>query len=459
MTVDGTTMSRFRSSFRGAVIAPSDAEYDAARRVWSALFDRRPALVVRPIDVVDVAAAIRFGREADLLIAVRGGGHGITGHATCDDGLVIDLSQMRGVTVDPVARVARANGGALLAELDQGAQAHGLVCPVGTVGHTGVAGLALGGGVGRLQRRYGLTLDNLAAVELVTADGRLVRASEQMEPDLFWAVRGAGPNFGVVTALEFRVHPFGPDLVRGIRIYRPADAVDAWHAFRHVLASAPRELGLSFVIGRAVPAEEYMAEIAGGPIALIAFSYIGTESDALAVLAGLGDGPPPVIETMGAKPYLEIQGSYDQAYGWGQRYYAHGAFADDLRDETIAALVNHAADGPGDPGFTASAQGGAIADLPESAMAFAGRSATFRTIAECVWEDVQDDDRAIDWCRRAMAIAEPDSINLRYVNEVFEDGTDLAEIYGAEKLDRLVAIKRSWDPSNVFRSNHNVRPG
>ena len=167
MTVDGATISGFRSSFRGPVIARGDAEYDAARRVWSALFDRWPALVVRPIDVADVAAAIQFGQEADLPIAVRGGGHGITGYATCDDGLVIDLSQMRGVTVDPGARVARANGGALLAELDQGAQAHGLVCPVGTVGHTGVAGLALGGGVGRLQRRYGLTIDNLAAVDLV----------------------------------------------------------------------------------------------------------------------------------------------------------------------------------------------------------------------------------------------------------------------------------------------------
>ena len=206
---------------------------------------------------------------------VRGGGDGIMGHATCDDGLVIDLSLMRGVTVDPVSRVARASGGALLAELDQAAQAHGLVCPVGTVGHTGVAGLALGGGVGRLQRRYGLTLDNLEAVELVTADGRLVRASEQVEPDLFWAIRGAGPNFGVVTALEFRLHPFGPELVRGIRIYRPSDALGAWHAFRHVLAAAPRELGLSFVVGRAVPAEEYEADVAGGPIAVIAFTYLG----------------------------------------------------------------------------------------------------------------------------------------------------------------------------------------
>jgi FAD/FMN-containing dehydrogenase len=458
MTVDDAAISRFRSSFDGDVIAPGDDEYDAARRVWSALFDRRPALVVRPTDVAGVAAAIRFGREADLLIAVRGGGHGITGHATCDDGLVIDLSHMRGVTVDPVARVARANGGALLGELDHGAQAHGLVCPVGTVGHTGVAGLTLGGGVGRLQRRYGLTLDNLTAVELVTADGRLVRASDEVEPDLFWAVRGAGPNFGVVTALEFRLHAFGPNLVRGLRIYRPEDAVDVWHAFRHVLASAPRELSLNFVVGRAIPAEEYVAEIAGGPIALIAFSYIGTESDALAAVAGLADGPSPVMETAGLKPYLEIQGAYDEAFGWGQRYYAYGAFANDLRGETIKALVELVADGPGDPGFTATAQGGAIADLPESATAFAGRSAAFRTIAECVWEDAQDDGRAMDWCRRAMAIAAPDSMNLRYVNEVFEDGTDLAGIYGAEKLERLVAIKRAWDPTNVFRWNHNVRP-
>ena len=177
MTVTDPTFSRFRSVFRGDIIPRDDAEYDAARRVWSALFDRRPALIVRPVDVDDVAAAVRLGREAELQIAVRGGGHGITGHATCDDGLVIDLSRMRGVTVDPIARMARANGGALLGELDVAAQAHGLVCPVGTVGHTGVAGLTLGGGVGRLQRRFGLTLDNLTAVELVTADGRLVRAS------------------------------------------------------------------------------------------------------------------------------------------------------------------------------------------------------------------------------------------------------------------------------------------
>jgi FAD/FMN-containing dehydrogenase len=458
VTVTESPLSRFRSTFAGEVIAPEDLGYDDARRVWSALFDRRPALVVRPTSVEDVAAAVRFGREADLLIAVRGGGHGITGHATCDDGLVIDMSRMRGVTVDADARTARANGGAHLGELDHAAQEHRLVTPVGTVGHTGIAGLTLGGGVGRLQRRYGYTLDNVTAVEVVTADGSLVRVSEDEEPELFWAMRGAGANFGIVTAFEFRLHPFGPDLVRGLRFYRPGDAVEAWQTFQAVLESAPRELGINYVLGRAIPAEEYDRAIAGGPIAIIAFSFVGTEDEARDAIRGLDGGPPAVNEMIGPKRYLEIQGVYDDLMGWGQRYYAYGAFADSLRDETIEALVDLAADGPGDPGFTAAGQGGAIADLPEDATSFAGRAAAYRTIAENVWEDPRDDEAAKDWCRRAMAIAEPDSLPVRYVNEVFEDGTDPATIYGATKLERLVAAKRSWDPDNVFRWNHNIRP-
>ena len=259
MTLADPVLDGFRSSFVGEIIVPGQPNYDDARIVWSALHDRRPKLVVRPETVEDVTAAVRYAREADLRIAVRGGGHSITGFSTCDDGIVIDLSRMRGVSVDPNSRRARANGGAHLGELDRAAQAHGLVCPVGTVGHTGVAGLALGGGVGRLQRRFGLTLDNLTAVELVTADGTRVRTSETDHPDLFWAIRGAGPNFGVVTALEFRLHPFGPNLTRGVRIYRPTDALPVWQAFRAALAAAPRELGLNFVIGRAVPEEEYPA--------------------------------------------------------------------------------------------------------------------------------------------------------------------------------------------------------
>jgi FAD/FMN-containing dehydrogenase len=458
MTLADPILDRFRSSFVGEITAPGQRGYDDARLVWSALYDRRPKLIVRPKTVEDVSAAVRYAREADLRIAVRGGGHSISGFSTCDDGIVIDMSLMRGVSVDPNSRLARANGGSHLGELDRAAQAHGLVCPAGTVGHTGVAGLALGGGVGRLQRRFGLTVDNLTAVELVTADGAHVRTSETDHPDLFWAMRGAGPNFGVVTALEFRLHPFGPNLTRGLRIYRPTDVLPVWDAFRAVLAAAPREFALNFVIGRALPEEEYSAEVAGGPIVIVAFTHTGTEAEALAALTPLAAAAAPVIEVIGEKPYLEIQSLYDEAYSWGQRYYAFGAFADDLQPATIQALVDHTADAIGDCGFTAAGQGGAIADVPDSATAYTGHGASFRTFAESQWEDPRDDEAAMDWCRRAMVIAAPDSVVGRYVNEVFEEGTDPATIYGPEKVERLVALKRAWDPENVFRSNHNIRP-
>jgi len=458
MTLADPVLDRFRSSFAGEIIAPGQPDYDSARLVWSALYDRRPSLIVRPESVADVSAAVQYARGADLRIAVRGGGHSITGFSTCDDGMVLDLSRMRGVSVDPNNRIARANGGAHLGELDRAAQAHGLVCPAGTVGHTGVAGLALGGGVGRLQRRFGLTVDNLTAVELVTADGVHMRASETDQPDLFWAMRGAGPNFGVVTALEFRLHEFGPNLTRGLRIYRPTDALPVWDAFRAVLAAAPREFALNFVIGRALPEEDYPAEVAGGPIVIVAFTHTGSEADALAALTPLTAAASPVTDVIGEKPYLEIQSLYDEAYGWGRRYYAFGAFADDLRPATIQALVDHAADAIGDTGFTAAGQGGAIRDTPDSATAYTGHGASLRIIAESAWQDPRDDEVTMDWCRRAMAISAPDSVVGRYVNEVFEDGTDLATIYGPEKIERLVAIKRAWDPDNVFRTNHNIRP-
>jgi hypothetical protein len=221
---------------------------------------------------------------------------------------------------------------------------------------------------------------------------------------------------------------------------------------------APHELGLSYVIGRALPEDEYPAEIAGGPIVIVAFNYAGAEADAVAALAPLADAATSVMDDISEKPYLEIQAQYDEAYGWGQRYYAFGAFADDLRHATIEGLVHHAADSIGDSGFTAAGQGGAMADVPDAATAFTGHDANLRTMAESQWLDPGDDEVAMDWCRRAMAIAAPDSVAGRYVNEVFEEGTDPATIYGPEKMERLVAIKRAWDPDNVFRVNHNIRP-
>ncbi len=458
MSLAAPVVERLRSSFRGEIVGLDDAGYEDARRVWSALVDRRPALVVRPTDAADVAAAIRFAREHDLIVAVRAGGHSIDGFSTCDDGMVLDLSRMRGVTIDPAARRARANGGAQLSELARAGTEHALVCPIGTVGHTGIGGLSLGGGVGRLQRPFGLTVDNLTAVEMVTADGRHVRASEQEEPELFWGVRGAGPNFGVVTAFEFGLHPFGNTLTRGIRIYRPLDAVPVFDAFRTLLDTAPREMSFSFVIGRALPAEDYAADVAGGPIAIMAFSHTGSEADAAAALAALDGAAPPIVATVGTQAYVEIQTMYDDAYAWGQRFGCAGGFADDVQVSTISAIVDHVARGIDDAGVSFTAQGGAIADLPDDAMAFTGRHARLRILAEEVWTDPAHDADAARWCLGARDLFVDDTTPGFYVNEVPADVRGPDAIYGPRKAERLRALKRAWDPDNVFRLNHTVTP-
>lgn len=452
------SITRFGSSFRGEIVTPIDDGYDAARSVWCATVDKRPALIVRPTDAADVAAAIRFARDEDLRIAIRSGGHSVDGFSTCDDGMVLDLSLMRGATVDPMKRTARTNGGAQLGELDKAGQAFGLVCPIGTVGHTGVGGLTLGGGVGRLQRAFGLTVDNLTAVELVTADGRHVRASADEEPELFWGMRGAGANFGVVTAFEFRLHPFGPNLVRGVRIYRPDDALAVWDAFRALLPVAPRELSFSFVIGRAWPAEDYPPEIAGCPIAIVAFSHTGTEEAALAAMAPLDAAAHPVVETAGAQPYLEVQGQYDDAYAWGVRFADAGGYANEVQATTISAVIEHVASGVDDAGVSFTAQGGAIADLANDAMAFEGRHARLRILAEEMWEDAARDADAQQWALDARDIFVGDTVPGHYVNEVPVDVTDAAAIYGPAKAERLRALKQAWDPDNVFRLNKNVAP-
>jgi FAD/FMN-containing dehydrogenase len=451
-------LGRLRETFDGELLRPDDAGYDDARRVWCGLVDRRPAIVVRPLDTIGVATAIRFAREHDLQLAIKCGGHSIDGFSACDDGMVLDLSRMRGVTVDPVSRTARANGGAQLAELDLAAQAHGLVCPVGTVGHTGVGGLTLGGGVGRLQRPFGLTLDSLTAVELVTADARHIRASADELPELFWGIRGAGANFGVVTAFEFRLHPFGPNLTRGLRIYRPEDALPLWDAFRELLLTAPRELSFSYVLGRAWPAEDYPAEVGGGPIAIIAFSHTGTESEAAAATAILDQAGQAVVATLGAVPYLDVQGTYDEAYGFGTRFACAGGFANDVRPSTISAIIDHVARGADDAGVSFTAQGGAIADLPEDAMAFTGRSARLRLLAEEIWLDPDRDGDATRWCLDARDIFVGDTVPGHYVNEVPPDVTGPDAIYGPAKVQRLRTLKRTWDPDNVFRLNHNIQP-
>ena len=366
---------------------------------------------------------------------------------------------MRGVTVDAEARTARANGGALLGELDVAGQAHGLVCPIGVIGHTGVAGLTLGGGVGRLQRHFGLTIDNLRAVELVTADGRVVRASETEEPELFWGIRGAGWNFGVVTVFEFGLHPFGPDLNRGVRIYPASVAREVFEVFRDYAATAPDTVSTIFGINRAEPVDDYPEAVAGQPIVVVAFNHSGRADAVEADTAGLRRGPESVSVSGGSQRYLEVQTAHDLVLGWGRRSFIKSLYADDVRPEALDELVGHVAGGPAEGTFSITAQGGAIARVDDDAMAFTGRAARFDLSADSSWDDPTQDDVNRAWVRKAMAIVEPDATEGRYVNGNSDEGpAETRAFYGDAKVSRLGQLKRTWDPDNVFRLNHNVPP-
>jgi FAD/FMN-containing dehydrogenase len=457
MTIRTVDAERLRQRFRGEVILPADPGYDQARRVWNGMIDRRPAVVVRPRDVADVTGAVRFAREGDLPLAIRGGGHSLPGLSTCDDGMVLDLSLMRGVTVDPAARTARANGGALLRELDAAAQAHGLVCPVGVIGHTGVAGLTLGGGMGRLQRRYGLTVDNLRSVELVTADGRHVRASKADNADLFWALRGAGANFGVATAFEFDLHPMAEPITRVAYTYPAERAADVWSAWRAFAASAPREVHVSLNMGLATPAENYPADLAGRPIVTLGFFRPGQPEVVQALTSAVRAVLEPVTESVDQMEYVAMQTMFDEASAWGHRSYAKGGFANDLPQDAWQRLALHTAEAGSEDSFALWTQGGAIADVSDEEMAFTGRHALFDVSADTAWDDPAEDAARIGWVRGAMAIVEPHLVTGAYVNEQADGG--MAEtIYGGAKYQRLVALKRQWDPDNVFRLNQNIQP-
>ena len=459
--IDAPRLRTFANAFGGEVVLPGDDAYDAARAVWNGMIDRRPAIVVRPLNVSDVSAALRFARDEDLIVAVRSGGHSMAGLSTCDDGIIIDLARMRGVTVDPDRRVARCNGGALLGELDDAAQAFGLACNVGTVSHTGIAGLTLGGGMGRLQRKLGLTIDCLRAVELVTADGRLVRASVDENADLFWGMRGAGPNFGIVTALEFNLEAIGPTITRKFHVYPTERARDVAAAFRDYMPSAPDDVMASLIIGRALPEEDYPASIAGRPVATLSMAYVGPKADADRVLRPLMALGPPASGAVGEQTYLQSQHANDDSLGWGHRVYTKSGYVSSLPDALVDAFVDHAAGSPpGEDVFSIWAFGGAVGRIPEEATAFQGRTAPFWVGTETQWDDPADDRSHRDWARTGIGLIEPYRVVGGYVNDVSETGDDalVRSVYGDAKYERLVALKRAWDPDNVFRLNQNIRP-
>jgi len=459
-TLDPAPLDAFRRVFAGDVIEPHDDRYDSARRVWNAAIDRRPALIVRPTSVPDVVAAIRFARDSGLTFVIRGGGHTATSSSTCDGGVVIDLGRLDRVTVDPATRRATVAGGAQLKALDTAAQAYGLVCPIGVIGHTGVGGLTLGGGMGRLMRRFGLTIDNLRGVELVTAAGDVIRASEDEHPELFWGIRGAGTQFGAVTEFEFELRPFSGTMTRGVRFFEGHQAPDVWATFRRLLDTAP-ELGASFGLGRAVPEADYPEALAGKPMAFIAYGHSGDPADVDRDLAAFESGPKPALAIGGPAKYLDLQSMNDEAMAWGKRSFLDSLFADDLPAAVLERLVEHVADAPGEAGLGVSAFGGAVGRIDDDATAFPSRTIPFDVSADAgSWDDPAEDDRNIAWCRAAMAIvAEAATPFGRYTNESSETGEAVSRsVYGDAKYARIAALKRTWDPDNAFLGNHNVAP-
>jgi FAD/FMN-containing dehydrogenase len=457
--VNTAALTSFGRAFQGEIVLPGSADYDAARVVWNGMIDRRPAAIARCTNVDDVRAAILFARDQDLPVAVRGGGHSVGGFSTCDAGLVIDLSPLRGVEVDHEARVAHVRGGSLLQQLDAAAQEHGLVCPVGVVGHTGVGGLTLGGGMGRLQRHFGYSIDSMRAVELVTADGELIRASEDENPDLFWGMRGAGPNFGVVTSFEFRLHELAPIVTQGLLIFPPERAHQVAARVREWAPTAPDEVMTSFSFGQAAGAPPDPPGYDGRPMVYMGVTHSGSPETADEDLRSLRD-LGALVDTIEPRRYLDVQTMADEDMAWGKRFYMKGAFLSELSDGYIHAGLDAVAAAPSiGATITLWLQGGAISSIDPEAMAFNGREAPWWVGVEAEWDGADRDEAHIAWGRSTMAAIEPFTAAGHYVNDMVETSeTIVRSVYGDAKYDRLVELKRRYDPDNVFRLNQNIRP-
>lgn len=443
----------------GTLLRPGDPGYDEARRVWNGTIDRYPALIARCRDAGEVAAAVRTATAGGLEIAVRGGGHSIPGLSVCEGGLMIDLSAMKGLDVDPVRRVARAQPGLLWGEYDAGTQAHGLASPGGEISHTGIAGLTLGGGIGWLSRAHGLACDNLVGAQLVLADGSIVDVDEESDPDLLWGLRGGGGNFGIVTEFRFRLHPV-PPLFAGLLLWPASETAGVLAAFAEHAAGAPRELSLVAAQLVAPPAPFVPDTLQLRPAVGIAAVWTGDPAagpDALAPLLELG----PAADTLGVHPYTEIQRWMDDGVPHGRRYHVRSEWLGELDAAAVDALAASAAamTSPFSQ-VLVRRMGGAIGDVLPGATAFRFRDAAYLLTVAAGWDEGPDAPH-VEWCRRTWERLRPWSCGGSYVNHLAADeGADrVREAYGPQTWDRLVALKRRYDPANVFHLNQNISPG
>jgi len=456
---DVTIHDQFRSAFKGRIIGPDHNEYDTARAVWNGMIDRRPAWIAYCQDNDDVIAAVNFAREQRLRVSVRCGGHSVAGKAVLDDGLTIDLSAMSQVAVDPESRIATVQGGARLGNVDAATQAHGLATPAGIVSETGVGGLTLGGGVGYLARRFGLTSDNLLAADVVTAAGELVRASPEENPDLFWALRGGGGNFGIVTSFEFRLHEVGPEVLVGEAFHRIEDAREVLDFYRDLAKNAPDELTAYAFIVNVPPMEPFPEAAQGKPCIAVVCCYCGDHEQGRQILAPLETFGDPIFRFVMPMSFVDLQQSFNAGVPDGGRYYWKSGFLRQLSDECLDTFAAQVATLPGPYSIVGfEPLGGAINRVEASETAFPHRDADFSLGIWGGWADPADDEAAIEWTRSVHRAMAPYLTGGVYSNYLDQDDAGQSGASFATNLERLQRVKAKFDPDNFFGGNQDISP-
>ena len=454
-----SAIDRFDATLGGRLIRPGDRDYDEARAVWNGMFDLHPGLIARCESASDVVRAVDFARQNEMEVAVRAGGHSVSGKSTRDGGLVIDLSPMNRVEVDPQRKIARVDGGALGRDFDEATQLHGLAATMGTDSTTGVGGLTLGGGIGFLARSCGLACDNLVAAELVLADGSFVRASESENSDLLWAIRGGGGNFGIVTSFEFRLHEIGPEVLVA-QIFHPfSEAREVLSYYADFMSRASDEVGCYALVVNVPPVEPFPDAFHGERAVVLACCYAGAVDEGEAALRPLAEFGNPFLKLVTPMPYAALQQAFDASNPAGKRYYWKSQFLRQLSDGAIDVIVKHGDSLPGP--FSAvflEPMGGTVNRIAGDATAFPHRDAAFNLGISAGWEDAATDDQAIEWARQFHAELTPFSTGGVYVNYLDrDDGARLQSAYG-ENMQRLRRIKAKYDPDNFFSTNQNIGP-
>jgi FAD/FMN-containing dehydrogenase len=456
--IDIAALEAFSAGFRGQIIQPGEMGYDEARAVYNAMHDRRPALIVQPFDTSDVATAVLFARNQELLLSIKGGSHNVNGFGSNNGGMVIDLSLMRSVYVDAAAKTAIIGGGATWADVDHATHAYGLATPGGILSTTGVAGLTLGGGFGHLTRRYGLCCDNLISAEIVTADGKIVSASADENQDLFWAIRGGGGNFGVATYLKFQLHPVST--VYGGPIFFPAEAsAQVLKFFRDFMATAPREMNAFFGYHEAPPAPFVPEPLHGHKACAIVVCYTGAPEDAEAAVQPIRDAAPVALDLCGPIPYPALNSMFDALLPHGLHHYWKADFVNELSD---AAIEVHATHGPKVPNFMSLMHiyplDGAVQDVDADETAFTYRDVKFTHIIAGIDSGPENMAAHTAWVREYWADLHPLSAGGAYINFLMDEGQDRIRATYLGNYPKLVAAKKRWDPTNLFRVNQNIRP-